>query len=212
MMRKIIFVNEECHHIFNRGVDKREVFLDAEDKARFLKSMQEFNRLDAIGSLYEESFREKNNLGVQLPRLVEIICYCLNPNHYHFVLKQLTDKGIEKFMQKLSTGYTNYFNKKYIRSGALFQGRYKSSHIDSNEYLLLVSAYVNCNSEVHKIAEADNYEWCSFPEYAGKIKHDLCDKEIILGQFDSPEGYFDFAKANALEMKNKKEAEKMLLE
>ena len=112
-MRKAIFVNEECHHIFNRGVDKRKVFLDAEDRARFLKSMREFNRPDAIGSLYEESFREKDNLGVQLPRLVEIVCYCLNPNHYHLVLKQLTDKGIEKFMQKLSTGYTNYFNKKY---------------------------------------------------------------------------------------------------
>jgi putative transposase len=115
-------------------------------------------------------------------------------------------------MHKISTSYTNYFNLKNDRSGSLFQGPFKSIHIDSNEYLLLVSAYVNCNSDVHKIAEADKYEWCSFPEYIGKRKSGWCNKEIILGQFDSPESYYAFAKVNALEMKNKKEAEKILLE
>jgi putative transposase len=228
-MRKVAFVNGEFHHIYNRGVDKRKVFLDTEDFKRFLESIRKFNRLDAIGSLYEQRFREKKwlekrkktkekgsstpqdkSLGVELPKaLVDVVCYCLNPNHFHLILKQLEDKGIEKFMQKVSTGYTNYFNKKHNRSGALFQGRYKSSHISSNEYLLHTSAYVNCNSEAHKIAEAENYEWCSFPEYMGK-KGNLCQKQIVLGQFKDLREYYVFAKANVREIRSKKEEEKMI--
>jgi putative transposase len=115
-------------------------------------------------------------------------------------------------MHKLGTSHTKYFNKKNERSGALFQGRFKSSHIDSNEYLLYVSAYINCNSEVHKIAEAENYEWCSFPEYVGKRKESFCDKGIILEQFDNPREYMKYAKINTKEMKNKKEMEKLMLE
>ena len=83
-------------------------------------------------------------MGVELPfsALVEIVAYCLNPNHYHLIVKQISEKGIERFMQKIGTGYTNYFNKRYERSGALFQGKFKSIHIDSNEYLLHLSVYV----------------------------------------------------------------------
>jgi len=77
--------------------------------------------------------------------LVEIIVYCLNPNHYHIILRQVSEGGVSKFMLKLSSGYSSYFNKKNKRSGSLFQGRFKAVHIDSNEYLLYLSAYVNKN-------------------------------------------------------------------
>ncbi|MDR3558802.1 MAG: transposase, partial [Candidatus Pacebacteria bacterium] len=145
--------------------------------------------------------------------LVDIIAYCLNPNHYHFILKQNKDKGIEKFMQKLSTSHTMYFNKKYQRSGALFQGRYKSIHIDSNEYLLYLSCYVNANHFIHGYNSVEDWPYCSYPDYLGKRNGKLCGKEMILGQFDNDFSQYEkYLNDNALHFKEKKEMEKYILE
>ncbi len=221
-MRTTPLINEEYYHIYNRGVDKRRVFEDRRDFSRFLLSMDLLN--DENDGLMQQwrDFKKANpkaqlsdfpklSFGSRKP-LVKIIAYCLNPNHYHLLVRQNTDNGIENFMHKLGTSHTKYFNKKHDRSGSLFQGRFKSSHIDSNEYLLYISAYINCNSEVHKIAKAQNYEWCSFPGYIGKRKDGLCEKKIILRQFSNSQEYFKYAKVNAKEMKYKKEMEKALLE
>jgi putative transposase len=216
-MRKIQLVENEYYHIYNRGVDKRNVFLDDFDYIRFLQSIQEFNSVDPVGSLYEKNFREKKNgslaspLEAKLPKLVEIICYCLNSNHYHFILKQISEKGIEKFMHRLGTGYTKYFNQKYKRTGSLFQGPFKSAHINPDNFIYL-SAYINCNAEVHGIAKSEDWKWSSFLDYAGKRNGKLCDKEIVLDQFRNQKDYIDFAKENAKAMKEKKEFEKLLLE
>ena len=223
-MRKTDFANGECYHVYNRGVDKRDVFLDEEDYARFLTSMREFNVINPIGSLYQKSFSEKQGeaLGSKSPigllepkaeqELVEIVCYCLNPNHYHFILKQKIERGVEKFMHKVSMGYTNYFNKKYKRSGSLFQGPFKSIHIESNEYLLYLSAYVNKNNFIHGY-NLDDWKYSSLLDYLGKRSGKLCNKEIILGQFNNDvEQYSEFLEKNALYLKEKKEANKYLLE
>ena len=117
-IRRTKFVNNEYYHIYNRGVDKRDVFLDTKDYIRFIVSMREFNRIKPIGSLYYKNKLARqgirNPLGVSdsCSKIVEIIAYCLNPNHYHFILKQLEDDGITNFMRKVGIGYTNYFNKK----------------------------------------------------------------------------------------------------
>src|SRR3989344_8341704 len=123
-MRNLKFTTGEFYHIFNRGNNKREVFLDKYDLNRFFLSMREFNTDKPIGSIYEHSFeKEKTESN---PKLVEFVCYCLNPNHYHFALKQLVENGITKFMHRLGTGYTKYFNKKHENIGSLFQGTYKA--------------------------------------------------------------------------------------
>jgi putative transposase len=218
-MRKTTFANGEYYHIYNRGVDKREVFLDEADYERFLICLREFNRTEAIGSLYEKSLREKKNgsstpiRGVELPALVEIVSYCLNPNHYHLILKQNSEKGIEKFMQKVGTGYTNYFNKKYKRSGALFQGTFKTIHIDSNDYLLYLSAYINKNHFIHGLGQGD-WKYASLLEYKNMQPESLnvCKTELILGQFRNLDEYLDFLDKNALYLKEQKENRKYLLE
>src|SRR3989338_626944 len=120
--RKIQFAEGEYYHVYNRGVDKRSIFNDREDVERFVQCMEEFNVVEPIGSLYENSFRH-DQLGGKASKLelvddedmplVEFIAYCLNPNHFHFILKQLVDKGIEKIMHKLGTGHTMFFNNKY---------------------------------------------------------------------------------------------------
>ena len=213
VMRKVKFSVNEHYHIYNRGVDKRDIFMDAEDVARFFTCMSTFNSVDPVGSIYENSFRDNGELGSRAPKLVEFIAYCLNQNHYHFIIEPLTDDGVQKFMHKLSTGYTNYFNEKYKRSGSLFQGKYKAIHVSSNEYLLHLSVYVNLNYKVHKEL---NKEWMkkinisSFKEYTDKVTKSFCFKSIILEQFRNLEDYKHFCNITLPEILKRKEEYKFL--
>ena len=196
-VRKKSFANGEFFHIYNRGVDKRIIFVDEYDIGRFFQSMIEFNTVEPVGSIYENSFRQ---LGGETPKLAEglvnIVAYCLNPNHFHLILEQLVDGGISEFMKRLSGGYTGYFNKKHDRSGSLFQGVFKDVHIDSNEYLLHVSAYVNLNDRAHQLGgETPKLveSLSSWREYTDKKVEGICEKEIVLGQFRNVDEYKDFA-------------------
>lgn len=221
-MRKTPFATGEYYHVYNRGIDKRNIFSNRDDLERFLQSMAEFNTLEPIGSLYENSFVDQ--LGSEASKspketLVRFVAYCLNPNHYHFLIEQVAEKGIEKFMQRLGTGYTKYFNNKFHRSGSLFQGVFKSIHVDSNEYLLHISAYVNLNNRVHQLgSEASKLvqSRSSWEEYMGEVKNGLCRKDIILDQFKNKKDYQEFAESaleSILERKEEmKEMEKYLLE
>jgi putative transposase len=199
-MRKIKFANNEYYHIYNRGVDKRQIFSSQYDLSRFFQGMSEFNTLDPIGSLYENSFQKKGNTQLgslaskskKSDKLVGFTAFCLNPNHFHFILEQLEENGIEKFMHRLSTGYTKYFNQKHKRSGSLFQGTYQAVHIDSNEYLLHLSVYVNLNFRVHKIE--NHLFMSSWREYQKKSRFNFCDKDAVLGQFKNRDEYKRYVK------------------
>lgn len=212
MARKTELANGSYYHIFNRGVEKRDIFSEKEDLDRFFQSMTEFNTESPVGSIYENYFR-KNKLRMPLSKkdkLVDFVCYCLNPNHYHFILKQIKEDGISKFMQRLGTGYTNYFNQKYRRSGVLFQGPFKAVHIDSNEYLLHLSVYVNLNNKVHRLgSEASKSSW---EEFTGKYKTNFCEKDIVLGQFKNPREYQKFARTSLEWIKENRESAKLLLD
>lgn len=209
-MRKTVFADGEFYHLYNRGVDKRDVFLDKWDIERFFTSMKEFNALDPIGSIYENSFRKEKS---SAKKLVDFIAYCVNPNHYHFILRQVTEKGIEKFLHRLGTGYTKYFNNKYKRNGVLFQGRFKSVHVDTNEYLLHLSSYVNLNNRVHKIVS--KLSKSSWEEYLNG-REGLCTKNLILKQFKEPPEYKEFAESSLKDILERKtlhkELENLLLE
>jgi len=197
-MRKVNNIEGEYYHVYNRGVDKRSIFSDQEDIDRFFQSMFEFNSIDPIRSIYENSFVKKKNFQ-QTTNLVDFIAFSLVGNHYHFILKQVSEKGIEKFMQRLGNGYTKYFNNKYDRSGSLFQGKYKAKHIDSDNYLLKLSVYVSLNQKVHLLGhpmsklEPKLYLYSSWGEYEGTNKTAFCQKEIVLDQFNSRKEYVNFA-------------------
>lgn len=220
--RKTIFANDEYYHIFNRGVDKREVFVDTGDYERFLMAMNLLNDTND-GLMIEWRDYKKSNpkksvtdfLKVPFRKrdpLIKIIAYCLNPNHYHFILKQVANKGVERFMHKIGTSHTKYFNQKYKRTGTLFQGVFKSVHIDSNEYLLHLSSYVNRNNFIHGYSSDENWPYSSLPAYLSKRKNELVSPEVILGQFANIGEYKEFLDKNATYLKNKKELEKYLIE
>ncbi|MBI2670287.1 MAG: transposase [Candidatus Yanofskybacteria bacterium] len=215
-MRKIRFENGEFYHVFNRGNNKRPIFIDRFDLNRFLLSMREFNTKEPIGSLYSLSLEKglAENPTPKSKRLVDFVCYCLNPNHYHFLVQQLEQDGVQKFIHRLGTGYTRYLNDKHNFSGALFQGRYKAIHVDSNEYLLHLNAYINLNPEAHQIRGSSSklLSKTSWEEYLGKELpgNSFCNKKIILSQFSNITEYKDFAKKALAISKERKEMVKSL--
>ena len=203
-------VEGEYYHVFNRGVDKRTIFSNESDFQRFLKSMKEFNVVKPIGSIYENSFRKsKNSKGSDKP-LVKFIAYCLNPNHYHFILCPIVANGIEKFIHRLNMGYAKYFNEKYKRSGALFQGSFKSVHVESNEQFLYLSAYVNLNYLVHGLGHSVSKS--SWEEDVGMPKVKFCNKSLVKEQLRDVKDYQKTALETVREIKRRRDMEGLLLE
>ena len=211
-MRKTIFANDECYHIYNRGVDKRKIFLTPNNYRRFLLGIDEFNDENLTVSLRDKQNANSRSHASGKDPLVEVIAYCLNSNHYHFILKQLKERGIERFMHRLGTSYSKYFNIKNERSGTLFQGPFKAIHIDSNEYLLYLSVYVNANNFIHGYSKDKGWKFSSLLDYIGERDERICKKEFVLSQFRNVKEYEEFLDKNALHLKEKKELEKYLLE
>ena len=207
-MRKVQFLNNYLYHIYNRGTEKREIFSEEKDYIRFVHDLYEFNDLNTVlnvGHRFEiyggstSIYRGKRNL------LVEVIAFCLMPNHFHLILRQLKEQGITKFMQKLGTGYTMYFNQKNQRSGALFQGRFKAILVDQDEYLLPLVSYIHLNpveliesnwkergvKDWEKTNEfLEKYRWSSYLDFIG-IKNfpSVINKNFLLNYYKNGENY-----------------------
>ncbi len=155
-MKRPQFINNHFYHVFNRGVDKRKVYMENKDYSRFLYGLRDFNDKNSSVNLHRLIKKESNGISVGYPMsnridekdrepLVKIHCSCLMPNHFHLIFEQLEDGGISSFMQKLGIGYTKYFNEKYERSGVLFQGKFKAILIDRDEYLNYLMQYIYMN-------------------------------------------------------------------
>lgn len=193
------------YHIYNRGVEKRKVFIDENDHLRFISDLLEFNdKKPAINLNYHPI---KQSLEVRLPKekIVEILAFCLMPNHFHLILKQKEERGITEFMRKLGTGYTNYFNKKYNRVGSLFQGKFKSIGIMTNAHLLHLPFYIHSNpldliapkwrkGEIGNYKKAINfleqYRWSSYLDYIEEQNFPLTtQREFVLDLIHNKKEY-----------------------
>lgn len=160
-LRKSNFINGDIYHIYNRGVDKRDIFIDDSDRFRFIHDLYEFNNKNpAINlALYLNSENKLKEVGLPnikrkpMENFVEILAFCLMDNHFHLLVKQKRQNGITEFMRKLGTGYTNYFNKKYDRSGSLFQGKFKSVLIERDSHLMYIPIYIHLNPLDFKFKE-----------------------------------------------------------
>ncbi len=143
MQRKLVFAEGEFYHVYNRGVEKREIFKDNNDRERFLRLLYVANATKNF------EFRDINDLPLKKinrgDQLVAIGAYCLMPNHFHLLVKETVKGGISLFMGKFCTGYSMYFNKRHKRVGPLFQGRFKAQHANRDEYLKYLFAYIHLN-------------------------------------------------------------------
>src|SRR3989344_8765609 len=126
-------------HVLNRGVDKRKIFMDKQDYLRFIHDLFEFNDTEPANNLTYFFRKESMDVGrpyiERRPRklLVKILAFCLMPNHYHLLLQPCVENGIPLFIKKLNGGHAKYFNERYKRRGALFQGKYKSVAVTTED-------------------------------------------------------------------------------
>ena len=193
-MRKTIFANEEVYHVFNLGVERRPIFTAKREYDRALLALNFYRFRDLPMGLAEFLRLEQgervsffSQLLQKGEKQVDVFASSLMPNHFHLLVKQLTEGGITKFVGDFSNSYTRYFNIKHQRKGHLFQGTFKAVRIESDEQFIHVWRYIQINSVVSlviKEAELENYPYSSFTEYLSE-KTGVCNKKPILDYFSS---------------------------
>ncbi len=212
-MQKPLFAQDNYYHVYNRGVEKRNVFLDDFDRLRFIHDLFEFNDTAPAGKFSKgKSPTPSTQSEVQPPivvakrvPLIKIHCFCLMPNHYHMLVEQVRDGGIIAFMKKLGTGYTMYFNERYDRVGPLFQGRFKAVHVGEEAHLRYLPLYIHLNpldltmpnwreqkiiSQKKAEAFLNSYRWSSHRDYAGRHNFpSVISRRFLHTLFDGEKGY-----------------------
>ncbi len=204
IMRNFTPSEGELYHVLNRGTDKRVIFLGKKDYERFVVNLILFNTdqtpIRNISRYDIESACQK----IPNDSLVKIHAFSLMPNHFHLLLEQISENGIARFMHKIEMGYSRYFNKLYPRSGNLFQGAYKISHIDSDAYRLYIPLYIHLNplelldsekkwkekgvkNKINAINFLKRYQWSSLGEYLGIKSYPFVSRDILNELYEGPQ-------------------------
>lgn len=197
-----IYIPNSFYHVYNRGVEKRIIFLDEQDYRVFIYYLELYlspkeEMIDKIKNQINLTEDEKNSRISKILVLnnffnkIELLCFILMPNHFHIVLKQKEQNSMELFIHSLIMKYVLYFNKKYKRVGPLFQGRYKAVLIDKEEYLLHLSRYIHINIKeiLGKNQPLSSYKWSSYPAYVNGLNTNWLKKDYILSYFKNNNGF-----------------------
>ena len=180
------YVEDGYYHIYNRGVEKREIFLDEQDCAIFLHYLRLYlSPVEELKKLNLPGLRILRFIRLNLSQEVDLLAFALMPNHIHLFIRQKTIDGITKLMKRLATGYVMYFNKKYRRVGSLFQNRYKSELIENDPYFLHLSRYIHLNPTKISSKAVDFKEFSSYPYYLGLKSASWVKPQEILDYFKS---------------------------
>lgn len=196
------YIEDSFYHIYNRGVNKRTIFIDGMDYSIFLSYLKTYllpkdkEKLFSIIANPSSTSKEKERASQLLllnnfHKRIELIAYCLMPNHFHLLIKQAEKNDLEYFMRSLMTRYTKYFNHKHGRIGPLFQGDYKAVLVTTDPQLLHLTCYIHLNplklskSRAVSIQEALLNQPSSYPVYLGKIKQEWVKPNFILQNFSS---------------------------
>ena len=196
----------EYYHIYNRGNNKNEIFLDSEDFNFFILRLRQ--------NLFPKQSTKKFRTQPLPDGAFSLINYCLMPNHFHLLVKQNGELPTSKLILRVCTSYSKYFNKKHQKIGHVFQDQFKQALIDDNSYLMWLSAYIHQNPKVAGlVTDLNKYMWSSYPNFTGYTKDDLCEKEIILSQFNnSSREYQNFVETSYEVIKERKDIECLLLD
>lgn len=182
-----IFEDGGYYHVYNRGSRKQQIFLSTRDYERFLDKVIEYKKKYPL----------------------EILAYCLMPNHVHFLIKQTSSNAISKFMSDLCNSHSRYFNVKYDTVGSLYQGRFKAKKVDKDEYLTHLSRYIHLNPidlfylTKNIFNQVSSYRWSSLPAYLLGKSNDIVTVEPILEYFSSKDPIGDYKEFVASQIKIK---------
>jgi putative transposase len=208
-LRKQTFAPLEYYHLYNRGTEKRKIFMDKKDYEHFLFLMYLCNTTKNI-----ELRNIKGNFD-QGEKIINIGAYCLMPNHFHILVQEKIEGGISKYMLKLMTSYSMYFNKKYDRTGKLYEGVFKSTHVNKDTYLKYLYSYIHLNpakiinknwkdksekrNTKNLLNHIFNYPYSSLKEYLNK-NYKIIDPSAFPNYFQKPNDHkkelFDWININ----------------
>lgn len=201
--RTILLISGEIYHVFNKGLTGQPIFTNKRDYQRFFETIifyqnkntpMRYSKFLILSGEEREKILE--NLIKRHDSSVELICYCLMPNHFHLLLRQNENNGISKFIGDLTNSYTRYFNVKNKRHGPLFQGKFKAVRIEDDDQLLHVSRYIHLNPYtsyvVKNIKEISVYPYSSFSEYLKQTKDSSINHEPVLSNFKTKKSFMKF--------------------
>lgn len=192
-----VYAEEAYYHIYNRGVNRRTIFKDETDYTVFLNLLKRYLGAEPV----------KDKQGREYPWYhndIELLAFCLMPNHYHLLVFQRDLNAITKLLRGVCTAYTMYFNKKYKRIGHLFQARFKATMILNDAYLQHISRYIHLNPEDYL-----NWQFSSLPYYLGKRSAAWINATPILDIFENS-SYLNFLKDRESHRQMLKELEAQL--
>lgn len=210
-MRNLKISPDEHYHIFNRGINKQVIFHNHDDYSRFLflifyfqmearvthvsREVKEFKKF-CVG---QSSALATSADQVTGRRLVEIVAFCVMPNHFHLMVRELEEGGMATYMQRVLTAYSKYYNTKYERTGHVFQGPYRAVHIEDDIQTKHLSAYIHRNPrELQKwFGKETKYPWSSYQDFIGINRWgDFITPGIILGEFKDKKHYKRFVESS----------------
>lgn len=210
--RTVLFVNDRIYHVYNRGVRKSDIFLNNSDYRRWEELLYWCLNYNYTYSMYITRLRQARASGKdpqqitaeikQVKRFdqppVEILAYVHMPNHFHFILKQITDNGITSFMHRIGTSYSKYFNERHQLSGSLYQGKFQAKRVNTDEQLIHLFRYVHINplsAGLISKQKLTKYPWSSLPSFVNRQKNKICTKKYLLDYFDNPDKLIKFTLA-----------------
>lgn len=202
-IRTTPLVNNKIYHIYNRSISFTPAFVSKRNYKRTLEILNYYQFIKtplSFSKFKKLSIKERTKLLEKLNkkdnRLVKIFCFCLMPNHFHLLLKQMKKNGISKLAANFQNSYTRYFNLKNKRIGPLFQGVFKAVRIETEEQLIHVSRYIHLNPYsslvIKTLEKLEKYPWSSFEEYLYPQKRKLSFPKEILSFFKTPQQYKEF--------------------
>lgn len=198
--RRFVLANNEIYHVFNRSIARAEIFSSKNNLRKAFEVLDYYRfpqtlRLSKFKSLNLELKGQYLDTLKEAKPLVEIFVFAFMPNHFHFLLKQLQDKGISKFISNFQNSFAKIFNLKNDRNGALFQNAFKAKRIETDEQFKHVSRYIHLNPVTSYLIEFNklvNYEWTSFLAYATEQEIPFINNEFLLSMFASKDNYIKF--------------------
>ena len=199
--RRIPFVVHEIYHVFNRSIAREPIFINKRDYERVLHVIEfySYNKPGLRFSFFNRLPQEQrshylNNLKAKHRKSIGIMSYCLMPSHVHFVLEEIEEGGIARFMSNIQNSYAKYFNTKNKRSGSLFQSMFKAVRIETDEQLLHVVRYIHLNPltsyVVKERGDLEKYPWSSYQEYLGQAR--ISNPHSVLRFYQSLEEFIIF--------------------
>lgn len=221
--RKYPISPEQIYHVFNRSIAHQPIFLEEKDHQRFLETVNfyrfastplRFSFCNRLAKQERVIFMER--LQKEGKKQVKIFSFCLMSNHFHFLMKELIEGGIRKFVSNLQNSYAKYFNTKRKRAGALFQEMFKAIRIENDEQFIHVARYIHLNPYssviVKNLDQLKSYPWSSLGDYLGENHFDFLEKDFLISFFKTKETFKNFTFNQADYQKHLEEIKHLALE